>query len=332
MPTRSPIHLAFVNSMPDGAFEETEQQFLALLGLAGPGTGDRAGGPAARPAVDLRRYAPEERRASSEIPTGVRRRYAPVEALFATSPDGVVVTGCEPGAGRVRDESLWPLLARIFEWAPAATASLWLACLAAHAALAYFDGLERRSLPTKASGVLPQEVTAGDPLTAGLPARVAIPHSRLNEVPTSALVAAGYRLAIGSASTGWTVAAGRRGRCALVLVQGHPEYGADTLLREYRRDVRRWLKQERDDYPPVPSGYLDDAAEARFAAFRRRAQAGPRTAYLMEEFPFAEEAARLEAPWAPVAAGLGRNWLATLAGGDGPGGNGRAPVVPVAAS
>ena len=305
MPTRTAAEIAFVNNMPDTAFAETERQFRALLGVDGVHTG---------PAASLRLYAPRERLASRDLHVSVTSRYRPVEELFATRPDGVVVTGCEPAGGDLRQEPLWPLFERIFEWAPGATGSLWLACLAAHAALAHYDGLERRPLPSKCSAVLVQSVDRGHPLTAGIPARVAIPHSRANEVPTAAVAGAGYRLVIASEGTGWTVATGERGGCLLVAVQGHPEYGADTLLREHRRDVRRFLAGERDAYPPLPAGYLDAGAEERFAALRRRAES-QRDAYpeLVEQFPFAEEAGRLRAPWAPVAARLGRNWLTLVA-------------------
>ena len=34
-----------------------------------------------------------------------------------------------------------------------------------------------------------------------------------------------------------------------VFFQGHPEYESDTLLREYRRDVGRYIKGETATYP-----------------------------------------------------------------------------------
>ena len=319
MDTLNAVEIAFVNNMPAAAFAETERQFRVLLGT------DAA--PSA-PSLSLRLYAPRGRLDSFELDISVTSGYRPIEELFATRPAGAVVTGCEPAGGDLRREPLWPLYERIFEWAPEATGSLWLACLAAHAALGHYDGLERRPLPSKYSAVLSQAVEQDHPLTAGLPAQVAIPHSRANEVPTAEVAGAGYRLAIASEETGWTLATAERAGCLLVAVQGHPEYAADTLLREYRRDVRRFLAGERDLYPPLPGGYLDRAAEERFTAFRRRAEQHPAERRgpgdrsgstrpsgdpeLIERFPFAEEAGRLHAPWAPVAARLGRNWLAVV--------------------
>ena len=48
-----------------------------------------------------------------------------------------------------------------------------------------------------------------------------------------------------------------------VFFQGHPEYDAVTLLLEYRRDVGRYLRRERDTYPPMPQGYFDEETERR---------------------------------------------------------------------
>jgi len=44
-----------------------------------------------------------------------------------------------------------------------------------------------------------------------------------------------------------------------LFFQGHPEYDADSLPREYRRDVGRFLRSERESYPGMPKGYFDEA-------------------------------------------------------------------------
>ncbi|MHB8506376.1 MAG: homoserine O-acetyltransferase/O-succinyltransferase family protein [Acidimicrobiales bacterium] len=300
MVTSSVIEVGFVNNMPDAAFVETERQFLALLG-------GRAAG------VVVRRYAAASRWDSAALAPHLQDGYKTIDHLLTTSPDGLVVTGSEPAGAELRGDPLWPQFVGLVDWAVARTSGLWLACLAAHAALCHLDGIERRPLPAKCSGVWPQHVDRRHPLAAGLPPHVALPHSRLNDVPTAEVAAAGYRVVASSPETGWSVAAGRRGDCTMVLVQGHPEYDATSLLREYRRDVRRYLKCERDDYPPLPAPYLDDEAVERFGAFRQRASAVHRPdARIMEDFPYDEVAGGLRAPWEAVAARLGANWLAGI--------------------
>ena len=53
-----------------------------------------------------------------------------------------------------------------------------------------------------------------------------------------------------------------------VFFQGHPEYGAHTLLKEYRRDIKRFLRRERETYPSMPKGYFDAAATRLLTDFR----------------------------------------------------------------
>ena len=71
-----------------------------------------------------------------------------------------------------------------------------------------------------------------------------------------------------------------------VFFQGHPEYEANTLLLEYRRDIRRFLRRERDTYPPMPQGYFDEDTVDALTAVRERALSDRREE-LFEEFPTA---------------------------------------------
>ncbi|MST33612.1 hypothetical protein GHK86_12885, partial [Acidimicrobiaceae bacterium USS-CC1] len=91
------LEIAFVNNMPDGAFIDTERQFLRLLGAHEPDS-----------PVRLRYFTAAARAESPAVGAHVRERYGTLEELVATSPAGVVVTGCEPGAGDVRLEASWP--------------------------------------------------------------------------------------------------------------------------------------------------------------------------------------------------------------------------------
>jgi homoserine O-succinyltransferase len=50
-----------------------------------------------------------------------------------------------------------------------------------------------------------------------------------------------------------------------LFLQGHPEYGAETLGREYLRDMGRFLRREVDERPRIPENYFDRATENRLA-------------------------------------------------------------------
>jgi homoserine O-succinyltransferase/O-acetyltransferase len=94
-----------------------------------------------------------------------------------------------------------------------------------------------------------------------------------------------------------------------VLCQGHPEYGTLSLLREYRRDVRRSLFG-RGTYPRLPEGYLTPQATATLEWFARRAAAeNGSPSEQWESFPYDEVAGGVTKTWADVSATLYRNWL-----------------------
>jgi homoserine O-succinyltransferase len=100
-------------------------------------------------------------------------------------------------------------------------------------------------------------------------------------------------------------------RSLCVFFQGHPEYDDDALLLEYRRDIRRFLRGERETYPPLPQRYFDADTIGTLVAFRRRAL-GDRREELLAEFPTGQTAASVANTWRPGAVRLYHNWLTHL--------------------
>jgi len=298
-----PIKVALVNNMPDSAFLDTENQFrtAALGGDAG---------------LEFELYTIKEIRRSEKVAEVIEHRYRGLDDLWTCPPDALIVTGTEPTQVNLRFEPSWPYLARLLEWAADHVPSTMLSCLASHASLLLFDGIERAPRPMKCSGVFAGTLEDPlDPLSTGLAEVVRIPHSRVNDVPEEALLEAGYRIVVGTGSSdaGWSVAARQQRGGLFVLCQGHPEYGTLSLLREYRRDVRRSLfGRGAVPYPRLPEGYLSEEAVDTLMEFERRAQAtdmDPRE--LWPAFPFDAVAATVENSWAPVSATLYANWLET---------------------
>ena len=88
-----------------------------------------------------------------------------------------------------------------------------------------------------------------------------VPHSRYNDVAERDLDAAGYTILTRHPGIG--VDAFVRQRDSLfVFLQGHPEYDADALGREYRRDVARFEAGQTDVAPPRPEYYFTGDCEA----------------------------------------------------------------------
>ena len=285
--------------MPDAALEATERQFTDLIRAATPNA-----------VVLLKLFAiPQVPRAESAR-AEIGERYRDISELWDTPLDGLIVTGAEPRAGKLADEPYWATLSKLVDWAKDHTASTIWSCLAAHAAVLHADGIERRALKQKRCGVFDCRLVADHPMTQHFPDPLRVPHSRYNDLPERALAACGYQILTRSKTAGVDAFA-KQGGSFFLFFQGHPEYEAATLFREYRRDVARFLNREREDYPATPAGYFNDKAAALAAAFRARALV-ERRGELIAEFPKAALEAGLECPWRAAALGIYEKWTAYL--------------------
>jgi homoserine O-succinyltransferase len=287
--------------MPDAAVHNTERQFRQLIVAA-----------AGELPVCLRFFY------IAEIPRGergrayVERHYEEAGALWADRIDGLIVTGTEPRAADLRDEPYWAVLARLVAWAEDRTISTVWSCLAAHAAVLYEDGITRQAFPEKLSGVFECRKIADHPIVRRTPLRWRVAHSRYNGVPEAALAAHGYRVLSRGEETGPDLFV-RQKRSLFVYLQGHPEYDPDTLAREYRRDVGRFLAGERRDYPEMPRGYFNHEATTALALLRQRALEH-RSLDLLAKYPAVALAGSPGAA-SGLARAIYRRWLAYLSEG-----------------
>jgi len=299
-PGPRPLRVALVNNMPDGAFEETERQFHALLqeGLHG---GE----------LDLYRFTLPGVPRGDKVHELISERYRDLDQLWGLALDALVVTGAEPQKAELTEEPYWPALEALLWWGRKSVPNMLVSCLSAHGALWSFDRLPRRVLLEKCSGVYPQVLDEEHPLMAGISA-LSLPHSRFNEIPSGDLVERGYRVLAHCADDGWTVAAGERGRCRLLLLQGHPEYERLTLLREYRRDVRRYLAGDQGSYPHLPKGYLDIEGARALEKFEAEVTAQADVPALMDSFPFGFVADHVNVDWQSVSRVFVGNWVRSV--------------------
>ena len=142
-------------------------------------------------------------------------------------------------------------------------------------------------------------------LTNDLPPSIKVSHSRLNEVRESDLVERGYEILTRSEQAGVDIFA-RNFESRFVFFQGHPEYDALSLQREYMRDIARFLAGERKDYPAIPASYFDTETEEVLAHFERRAHARRRVE-MAAELPGLT--LRQGVPAGGAATTIFRNWL-----------------------
>ncbi|MGB6802517.1 MAG: homoserine O-succinyltransferase [Candidatus Sulfotelmatobacter sp.] len=294
------VNLALINNMPDAALEDTELQFFELLDIASSDS-----------LVFLKLYSLTGVPRTDRGQRHLNEFYFGLDELWNNQFDGVIVTGTEPRQPDLRQEPYWSPLAEVLDWAERSTVSTVLSCLAAHAGVLHSDGIQRHPLRDKQFGVFESVRACEHELTRHTPRLIRFPHSRWNDVPEDSLTSCGYTVLTKSAQAGVDLFVKQKNKSMFVHFQGHPEYGAQTLLKEYRRDIRRFLGGERESYPTMPHGYFSAPAAKLLAEFQKIALAHPH-ANQLEFFPEAIVVESLQNTWKHSATCIYRNWLQYL--------------------
>jgi len=292
--SRPRLSIGVFNNMPDAALRATERQFVTLLHAAAIG-------------CDIRIHLstlPSIRR-SDAAHDRINARYTPVDDLKRLHLDALIVTGSTPYEEDLREEPFWPEFRNLVDWAASRTVSTLWSCMAAHAAVLHLDGVPRRRLAKKLSGVFELSVPRSSwPLTGGA-ARYLCPHSRYNDVSEDDLRRAGYTVLGRSDEVGADMFA-KQTPSRFVFLQGHPEYDGDTLMREYRRDIMQFAAGERASAPDAPvdlfAGGFHGPSLSRLAAARATDQLIPKLDAMEAEVPVIGR-------WSSHATQLFRAWI-----------------------
>jgi homoserine O-succinyltransferase len=291
------LTIGLVNNMPDAALQATERQFMRLLRQA-----------AGNIRIDFHCFSLPSVRRSQPAKGRIEAQYADIADLDRLRIDGLIVTGVEPNAATLPQETFWRDLTGIVDWAKNNTRSTIWSCLAAHAAVLHLDGIERRRLETKCSGIYDCVGVSTHWLTDGLPSPFEVSHSRLHELGADDLAAKGYQLLSHSPRGGVDSFAKDFGS-QFIFYQGHPEYEELSLEREYLRDISRFLTGERDRYPGIPFGYFDAETEQRLSVFASRALSERRPTLSMD---LPDRTLRHDIATGAAAAVMFRNWIGFL--------------------
>ena len=288
------LRLGLVNNMPEAAFAATERQFLSLIEKVSAVT-----------PVSVSLFA-----LPGMLPAGQQRRYQTLSRLMESDLDGLVVTGREPLTSDLQAEPYWENFCLLLAWARKHTVSTLWSCLAAHAAVLHLDGIVRQRRKEKYFGVFACTQTAPHALTATIETNLWVPHSRWNGLRQEELVTKGYKV-LRCTEQGEVDLFTKQTESLFVFAQGHPEYDSDTLLREYRRDLGRYARNESAVFPKVPASYFDAVSEARLAEIQERVEGNGLESALSATFAILDKAT-IQTTWAASAECLYRNWLALL--------------------
>jgi len=182
--------------------------------------------------------------------------------------DGMIITGAPVENMEFEEVDYWPELCDIMEWTSKNVYSTLHICWGAQAALYYHYGIPKYPLGPKLSGVYKHNILRPQSqLFRGFDDEFYIPHSRYTEVREADIYAV-PELEMLSVSDEAGVFAVKSADNRRVFITGHPEYDADTLALEYKRDTEKGLPIA------VPANYFpdDDPSAKPLVYWRAHAQ------------------------------------------------------------
>ncbi|OQK16947.1 homoserine O-succinyltransferase [Methyloprofundus sedimenti] len=292
------LHIGFLNIMPDAALEATERQFFRLVGACNQIA-----------QFHVHPFTIKGLPRSETAQAHISQYYETFEQLKQDGLDALIISGANVTHEHLQEEDFWQPLTEVFEWAKQNVTSILCSCLATHALIQFCYGIERTRLPTKRWGVYSHKVIdRKHPLTAEINTRFDVPHSRFNEVFQEDLQQHSVKVLVTSSEAGVHLAVSPDG-FRIVFFQGHPEYDDISLLKEYKREVMRFINLEIDEYPPVPVHYFNSEAQAIFHAYAKQVQAAQKNQLPIPSFPDQEVEPFLDNTWRDTAKAVFNNWL-----------------------
>ena len=181
--------------------------------------------------------------------------------------DGMIITGAPVELMPFEEVEYWKELCEIMEWTKKHVHSTFHICWGAQAGLYYHYGIGKHLLPKKLSGVYPHKVDhVGSILFRGSDDVFMVPQSRNTTVLREDIEAC-PKLKILSSSEEAGVYAVSSANGKQIFITGHSEYDADTLHREYTRDLAAGID------PEIPQNYYpnDDPTQAPRVSWRSHA-------------------------------------------------------------
>ena len=295
------LHIGLLNMMPDKALEATERQFFRLVGESNQIA-----------QFYMHPFTIPELPRGEQGRRHVEQFYSSFEDLKRQGLDALIITGANVTGPELSREPFWKPLIGIVDWAWENVTSVLCSCLATHAILEFRYGQKRRPLPAKRWGVYAHRIIdKAHPLARGVNTRFDVPHSRFNQVDRSQFERAGLRVLAEAEEAGVHLAVSEDG-FRTVFFQGHPEYDAISLLKEYKREVGRFIDGKTGAYPPFPENYLGLRHRAILEEYQDRVIAAREAARPAPPFPEHLIAGELDNTWHDSAEAILNNWIGAV--------------------
>ena len=265
-----PLQIAIVNLMP--AKIATETQLLRLLGNSPV-------------QVDITLIQAENHEHKNTSAEHLKRFYTTFSRIRGKKYDGMIITGAPVEQIPFTQVDYWDELTAIMDYSRTHVFSTLYICWGAQAGLFHHYGIDKYPLREKMFGVFPHQVNSRfDPIFRGFDDVFYMPHSRHTEIRTEEVANhPGLEVLAESPDAGVCVVKARGQR--QFFITGHMEYDADTLSREYHRDVDKGLPME------TPRNYFpnNDPAKPPLVSWRAHANlfySNWLNFYVYQETPF----------------------------------------------
>lgn len=166
--------------------------------------------------------------------------------------DGMIITGAPVEDMEFEEVDYWEELCKIMEWSKDNVQSTFHICWGAQAGLYYHYGIKKYKLKEKMFGIYKHRlITPKSRLFRGFDEEFYAPHSRHTTVRIEDIEKnPNLKLMAVSDEAGAYVVGDKEG--TQFFVMGHSEYDADTLAKEYFRDINKGLDIK------VPINYFPD--------------------------------------------------------------------------
>ena len=296
------LRIGFLNMMPDRALRATERQFVRLVSAG-----------ADESLIHFLPFTVRGLDREGDALQYVRDFYEPFAEICSTELDGLVLTGANPSNPNLREENFWPDFEEVIIWADKCVPTIMCSCLATHAVLNLLHGIERsRCLPGKRWGVYSHErENSNHPLLVDMEFEFDAPRSHVYEMTAKQLESAGLQVLAFSEDADFHIATSSEG-FKWIFLQGHPEYDAVSLLKEFNREVQRFVAGTRSDYPEYPFNYLNNFAKDTLNQYRAELIDSLANSNELPVFPESAILPNVKNTWKDHGMVLFRNWLRSM--------------------
>lgn len=247
-----PLNIVILNLMPEK--EKTETHLLRLLGNTPL-------------QVNVTLLYTSTYEAKNVSPNHLNQFYSTFENIKHRRFDGMIITGAPVETLPFEDVKYWPELTEIMAWTTTHVTSVFHICWGAQAALYYHYGIDKEPQADKIYGVFDHVVTDPNvPLVRGFNETFLAPHSRFTGLDEENLEKEDRLFVLSySEEVGPLIILSKDNKH--IMVTGHLEYEATTLLEEYQRD------DANGSHPNLPVNYFpnDDICKLPLNRWRSHA-------------------------------------------------------------